>query len=79
MNILSIALKDLQIFFKDRGSALQLFALPLVFIFVFSGLGNVGRDEADVTPLPVVNLDDGETAVTLLEKPNWRPAKLIGC
>ncbi len=68
MNILSIAFKDLLIFFKDRGSALQLFVLPLVFIFVFSGLGNVGASETAVTPLPAVNLDEGDTAVTLLQK-----------
>ncbi len=68
MNILSIAFKDLLIFFKDRGSALQLFVLPLVFIFVFSGLGNVGASETAVTRLPAVDLDEGGTAVALLQK-----------
>lgn len=67
MKILNIAFKDLQIFFKDRGSALQLFVLPLVFIFVFSGLGSVGQDEDVAVPLPVVNLDDGEAAQKLIE------------
>lgn len=67
MNILNITFKDLQIFFKDRGSALQLFVLPLVFIFVFSGIGSIGDGETETAvPLPVVNLDEGEAAQTLL-------------
>lgn len=67
MNILNITFKDLQVFFKDRGSALQLFVLPLVFIFVFSGIGSIGDGEADTAvPLPVVNLDEGEAAQRLL-------------
>ena len=74
MNILNITFKDLQIFFKDRGSALQLFVLPLVFIFVFSGLGNINQGEPEAAPLPVVNLDEGSAAQTLLQ--NWaRPCK----
>ncbi|MEJ2750369.1 MAG: ABC transporter permease [Anaerolineae bacterium] len=68
MNILNITFKDLQIFFKDRGSALQLFVLPLVFIFVFSGIGSINQGEPEATPLPVVNLDEGNTAQTLLQK-----------
>jgi ABC-2 type transport system permease protein len=67
MNILNITFKDLQIFFKDRGSALQLFVLPLVFIFVFSGIGSISDGEVDTAvPLPVINLDEGEAAQTLL-------------
>jgi ABC-2 type transport system permease protein len=68
MNILNITFKDLQIFFKDRGSALQLFVLPLVFIFVFSGIGSIEQGEPEATPLPVVNLDEGDGAQTLLQK-----------
>ena len=68
MNILTITFKDLQIFFKDRGSALQLFILPLVFVFVFSGIGSISQGEPEATPLPVVNLDEGEAAQTLLQK-----------
>lgn len=68
MNILNITFKDLQIFFKDRGSALQLFVLPLVFIFVFSGIGSIEQGEPEAVPLPVVNLDGGEAAQTLLQK-----------
>jgi ABC-2 type transport system permease protein len=66
--MLNITFKDLQIFFKDRGSALQLFVLPLVFIFVFSGLGNINQGEPEAAPLPVVNLDEGDAAQTLLQK-----------
>lgn len=66
--MLNITFKDLQIFFKDRGSALQLFVLPLVFIFVFSGLGNINQGEPEAAPLPVVNLDEGDAARTLLQK-----------
>jgi ABC-2 type transport system permease protein len=68
MNILNITFKDLQIFFKDRGSALQLFVLPLVFIFVFSGIGSIDQGQPEATPLPVVNLDEGDAAQTLLQK-----------
>ena len=35
MRALSIALKDLQIFFKDRGAVVQLFAIPLLFIIAY--------------------------------------------
>ncbi len=66
MNILNIAFKDLLIFFKDRGSALQLFVLPLVFILVFAGIGNIGSDEPEAVPLPVVNLDEGAISQALL-------------
>ena len=37
MNTLNIAIKDLRIFFKDRGVVIQLFLLPLLFIVIFSG------------------------------------------
>ncbi|MGW8250543.1 MAG: ABC transporter permease, partial [Anaerolineales bacterium] len=68
MKSLSIAVKDLQILFKDRGEVLTLFLLPLIFIIVFSGaLGALGGDEevARLT-LPVVDLDGGEAAQALL-------------
>lgn len=67
MNILNITFKDLQIFFKNRGSSLQLFVLPLVFIFVFSGIGSIDQGEPEAAPLPVVNLDEGDAAQTLLQ------------
>jgi ABC-2 type transport system permease protein len=68
MKSLSIALKDLQILIKDRGEVIQLFLLPLLFIVVFSGaLGALGGDgEAKRLTLPVVDLDGGETAQSLL-------------
>lgn len=70
MNALNIALKDLQIFFKDRGAVVLLFLLPLMFIVVFSGalaaIGG-GRDEDTRILLPVVDLDGGEAAQTLLD------------
>jgi ABC-2 type transport system permease protein len=68
MKSLSIALKDLQILIKDRGEVVQLFLLPLLFIVVFSGaLGAIGSGEEDTRlPLPVVDLDGGEAAQSLL-------------
>lgn len=69
MKALSIAIKDLQIFFKDHGSAINLILLPLLFVTVMSGaLGAIGANqEQDTrTPLPVVDLDGGEMAQALL-------------
>ena len=68
MKSLSIALKDLQILIRDRGEVIQLFLLPLLFIIVFSGaLGAFGSDEEDTRQvLPVVDLDGGEAAQSLL-------------
>lgn len=70
MNALSIALKDLQVLFKDRSAVLQLLILPLVFIVIFSGaLGEIGKstEEKDTrVPLAVVNLDGGASAQALL-------------
>jgi ABC-2 type transport system permease protein len=67
MKSLSIAIKDLQILFQDRGEVIQLFLLPLLFIIVFSGaLGALGgEDEAVLLSLPVVDLDGGEAAKSL--------------
>ena len=68
MKSLSIALKDLQILIRDRGEVVQLFLLPLLFIVVFSGaLGAIGSGEEDTRQLlPVVDLDGGEAAQSLL-------------
>lgn len=68
MKSLSIAYKDLQILLKERGEVLQLFLLPLIFIIVFSGaLGALGSsDEIERLSLPVVDLDGGEAAQSLL-------------
>ena len=70
MKALSVAWKDISIFLKDRGSVVQLFLLPLLFIVVLSGaLGAIGqRGPADTRILlPVVDLDGGQAAQTLLK------------
>ena len=69
MNAWHIARKDLQIFLKDRGSIVLLFLMPLLFILVLSGaLTEIGGGGEDTRiPLPVVDLDGGATAETLLE------------
>jgi ABC-2 type transport system permease protein len=69
MNALRIALKDLRIFLEDRGAAVQLFLLPLVFIIVYSGaLSAIGQGTAQDTriQIPVVDLDGGQSAQTLI-------------
>jgi hypothetical protein len=69
MSAISIAIKDIQIFLKDRGMIIQLFLIPIVFILAFSavaaGFGSDGGDQR--LPLPVVDLDEGDSAETLLE------------
>jgi len=75
MKALSVAWKDMQIFFKDRGAVIQLFLLPLLFIMVFSGaltaIGSGGEDTrvpvAVRIPLAAVDLDGGEAAQALLD------------
>jgi ABC-2 type transport system permease protein len=61
MKMLSITLKDLQIFFKDRGAILYLFLLPVVFVTLYAGIGSAtdAGGEDRLIPLPVVNLDSG--------------------
>lgn len=70
MNALRIALKDLRIFLKDRDVALQLFLLPLLFIFVYSGaisaISGGGQQDTRIQ-LPVVDLDHGQSAQILLQ------------
>ncbi len=71
MKALSVAWKDLQILLKDRGTLVQLFVLPLLFIVITSGAltaMTAGEAQGDTRiPLPVVDLDGGEAARTLLE------------
>lgn len=70
MNVWHIARKDLHIFLKDRGSVVLLFLMPLLFIAVLSGaLTGIGAEDEgdDRLPLPVVNLDGGTAAQTLLD------------
>jgi ABC-2 type transport system permease protein len=70
MNALNIAIKDLQILFKDRSALIQLLLVPLVFIILFSGaLGEIGKgrvEEDTRIPLAVVDLDGGQAAQVLL-------------
>jgi len=70
MKAISIAFKDLQILWQDRGGMFMLFLLPLLFIIVFSGaLGAIGSSGKDTRiALVVVDLDGGKSARTLLEK-----------
>jgi ABC-2 type transport system permease protein len=68
MSALSIALKDIQIALKDRGAIIQLFLLPLLFIVAYSAVA-AAFEAGDVDtriPLPVVDLDGGSEAQTLL-------------
>ncbi len=69
MSALSIAFKDIQIFLKDRGALFQLFLLPLVFIIAYSAVAaSFEAEEQDQRiPLPVVDLDGGREAETLLD------------
>ena len=39
MSAFSIALKDIQIFLKDRGTLIQLFLLPMIFMGGGRGMG----------------------------------------
>jgi len=68
MKMLNIALKDLQILIKDRGSLILLFLLPLLFVVAFSGaLGALGQGQEDTRiALPVVDLDGGQAAASFL-------------
>jgi ABC-2 type transport system permease protein len=61
MTALHIALKDIQIFLKDRGNVIYLFLVPMVFILVISlAIPDWGGDQAgEPITLPVVNLDPG--------------------
>jgi len=63
MNALHIALKDIQIYLKDRGNIVNLFLVPLAFIFAIStAVSGFGAEEDEPIALPVVNLDPGSEA-----------------
>jgi ABC-2 type transport system permease protein len=70
MNALHIAVKDLDILFRDRGTAIQLLGLPLIFILVFSGaLQAVAGGQQDTRmPLVVVDEDRGPLAQALKDE-----------
>ncbi len=67
MNALHIAVKDLEILFRDRGTAIQLLGLPLIFILVFSGaLQTLASGQQDTRlPLAVIDEDSGPLAQAL--------------
>lgn len=69
MKAFSLAFKDLQILFGDRGNLFMLFLLPLLFIVVFSGaLSGIGKSDTDTRiPLAVVDLDGGRSAKALIK------------
>jgi len=62
MNALHVAMKDLQILFKDRGEILQMFLIPLAFIFAISMAVPPIETTGKPATLPVVNLDPGGEA-----------------
>lgn len=68
MNALHIAIKDLKILFRDRGTVMQLLGLPLIFILVFSGAmqAAVGGQRDTRLPLAVVDQDGDIFAQTLM-------------
>ena len=49
MSALSIALKDIQIFLKDRGSIFQLLLLPLIFIVAACNQAAAPGDPSEIT------------------------------
>ena len=67
MAVLSIAWKDIQIFLRERGQLVTLFALPMVFILAFSVVFSLQDDDEELSTLPVANLDpDGDLARDLV-------------
>lgn len=67
-HIIAIAFKDMQLLLKDRGTVLQLFVLPLIFLLVFSGLGGVTIGEDRPVNLSLINLDEGALATNLVTR-----------
>jgi ABC-2 type transport system permease protein len=64
---LRVARKDLQIFLKERGTLFFLFVIPIVFIVGFgAGTGRGSEPQEKAIPLPVVNLDAGSEASSML-------------
>lgn len=74
MNIWNLTKKDLVVFLKDRGAWIWIFALPVIFIVIFSGLASMAFNDAEADaavednrpPLVVVNLDEGGESSNLL-------------
>ena len=68
MSILHVAIKDLQILFKDRGKIISMFLIPLAFIFALSMTAPPIESVDEPATLPVVNLDpDGEASQALID------------
>ncbi len=68
MKAIHVAIKDLQILFKDRGQVLSMFLIPLAFIFAISVAAPPIELGDEPAKLPVVNLDpDGEASLALIE------------
>jgi ABC-2 type transport system permease protein len=61
MNAFRIAWKDLLLYLKDRSALLELFVLPVAFVFVFTGLFPLffQGEDGEALPLAVANLDAG--------------------
>lgn len=58
-----VALKDIKVFLKERGTLLYLFVVPILFILAFGGASGMGSNpKEEAIPLPVVNLDVGSEA-----------------
>jgi ABC-2 type transport system permease protein len=70
MRVFDITVKDLKVFFRDRGALFMLFLLPFVFILVLSVAGQnieFGSSAKTLLPLPVVNADpQGEATQSFL-------------
>jgi ABC-2 type transport system permease protein len=60
MSVFHIAFKDIQILLKERGNVIQLFLLPLIFIYaITSAVPEITTGDDEPIALPVVNLDPG--------------------
>ena len=69
MRTLSIAWKDLQVFFRDPGSLVWAFLLPLVFIVLFTFLSTAAQRQTDTGPnveLAIVDADGGTRSSELI-------------
>ena len=67
MAILSMALKDLQVFVKERGQLVTLFLLPLVFVVVFSAVFSIEGSGNDAVEISIVVSDSGQSSRDLLD------------
>lgn len=70
-HVLAVAGKELQLFFKDRGSMLVFFLMPLLFASFFGQMGRTlgeeeGAPEVKV-PIAIVNEDEGAFAARVVE------------